>query len=137
MKTKTSCSGRRRSLGFTLLEMLVVILIIGMLTGIVAPRLMGQLAKSEITTARAQLSSLGKAVQAYRMDTGRYPTTEEGLNALMVAPGNEARWRGPYLQGAVPLDPWGKPYKYAAPGQAGRDYELSSAGRDNTPVTLP
>jgi general secretion pathway protein G len=133
----TAPSHARRTGGFTLLEMLVVILIIGMLTGIVAPRLLGQLAKSEITTARAQLSSLDKAVQAFRIDMGRFPTTEEGLNVLTTAPPNETRWHGPYLQGAIPMDPWGKPYQYAVPGPAGRDYALSSAGRDNTPVTLP
>lgn len=135
--TRIARSHTRRAGGFTLLEMLVVILIIGMLTGIVAPRLLGQLAKSEITTARAQLSSLDKAVQAFRMDMGRFPTTEEGLNVLTAAPPNETRWHGPYLQGAVPLDPWGKPYQYAIPGPAGRDYVLFSAGRDSTPVTLP
>jgi general secretion pathway protein G len=137
MKDTVPSSLPKRDAGFTLLEMLVVILIIGMLTGIVGPRLVGQLAKSEITTARAQLSAIDKGLQAFRIDTGRYPSTEEGLAALTTAPANESRWRGPYLQGNLPLDPWGKPYRYASPGPAGRDYDLSSAGRDNTPVTLP
>lgn len=120
------CAGR----GFTLLELLVVILIIGLLTGIVAPRFLGQVSKSEITAARAQLDALDKALQGYRMDTGRYPTTAQGLRALVQQPSDEPRWRGPYLQGDVPADPWGSPYQYRAPGPAGRDYELSSFGRD-------
>ena len=131
--------------GFTLLEMLVVILIIGMLTGIVAPRFINQLAKSEATTARAQLSSIDKALQAFRIDTGRFPTTSEGLAALSAAPNNEDRWRGPYLQSVVPPDPWGQPYQYVAPGKNGREYDLSSKGRDravggdgdNADIVLP
>lgn len=124
--------------GFTLLEMLVVILIIGMLTGIVGPRLLGQLAKSEVTTARAQLASIEKAVQAFRIDMGRYPTSEEGLNVLQVAPAGEPRWRGPYLQGALPLDPWGKPYVYAIPAKmSNKDFDLYSQGQNNVPVVLP
>lgn len=133
-----------RSRGFTLLEMLVVILIIGLLTGVVGPRLMGQMSKSETTAARAQISSLDKALQAYRVDTGRYPSTEEGLQALVKAPASESRWQGPYLQGAVPNDPWGQPYQYKFPG-AQRDFDLSSFGRDKqaggsgegADVTLP
>jgi general secretion pathway protein G len=116
--------------GFTLLELLVVILIIGLLTGIVAPRFLGQVSRSETTAAKAQLDAIDKALQAYRIDTGRYPSTPQGLKGLVQAPADESRWRGPYLQGDVPLDPWGTPYQYRAPGHAGRDYELSSFGRD-------
>ncbi|UDF35505.1 UNVERIFIED_ORG: type II secretion system major pseudopilin GspG [Shinella sp. XGS7] len=119
--------------GFTLLELLVVILIIGLLTGIVGPRFFGQISKSEVTTARAQMDALDKAIQGYRMDTGRYPTTAQGLKALVEAPGDEPRWRGPYLQAAVPLDPWGMPYQYRSPGSNGKEYELLSLGRDRTP----
>lgn len=119
--------------GFTLLELLVVILIIGLLTGIVGPRFFGQISKSEVTTARAQLDAIDKAIQAYRMDTGHYPTTAQGLKALMEVPSDEPRWRGPYLQAALPADPWGMPYQYRAPGNAGREYELLSLGRDRAP----
>lgn len=119
--------------GFTLLELLVVILIIGLLTGIVAPRFVGQLSRSEVTTARAQLDALDKALQAFRIDMGRYPSNAEGLQALAQAPGGEARWRGPYLKGAVPMDPWGMAYQYRKPSNKGRDFDLSSLGRDRAP----
>jgi general secretion pathway protein G len=120
----------RRMLGFTLLELLVVILIIGLLVGIVAPRMLGQVSKSEITAARAQLDALEKALQAYRFDTGRFPNSSQGLRSLTVQPGDEARWRGPYLQGEVPPDPWGSAYQYRFPGTRGRDYDLYSFGPD-------
>jgi general secretion pathway protein G len=124
---------RVKKAGFTLLELLVVILIIGLLTSIVAPRFLGQVSRSEVTTARAQIESLEKALQAYRLDTGRFPTSSQGLRALMTQPSDESRWRGPYLQDEVPLDPWGSPYQYRSPGANGRDYELRSYGRDRTP----
>jgi general secretion pathway protein G len=116
--------------GFTLLELLVVILIIGLLTGIVAPRFLGQITRSETTAARAQIDAFDKALQAYRIDMGRFPSEGEGLRALTIAPGNEPRWRGPYLKDAAPLDPWGSPYQYRIPSSRGKDYDLSSMGRD-------
>lgn len=116
--------------GFTLLELLVVILIIGMLTGIVAPRLMGQIGRSERTVARGQIDALDKGLESFRLDMGRYPTNSEGLQALTQAPAGDARWRGPYLKGSVPLDPWGSAYQYRSPGSAGRDFDLVSLGRD-------
>ncbi len=119
-----------RQRGFTLLELLVVILIIGLLTGIVAPRFLGQISRSEVTTARAQLDAIDKALQSYRIDTGRFPTTAQGLKALVTQPSDEPRWRGPYMQGEVPLDPWGTAYQYRTPGQNGKDYELLSFGKD-------
>lgn len=119
--------------GFTLLELLVVVLIIGLLTGVVGPRLMGQIGRSEATAAKAQIDALDKAVQAYRLDMGQFPSNEQGLATLLAAPGGEARWRGPYLKGAVPLDPWGQPYVYRFPGTQGRDYDLQSLGRDKAP----
>jgi general secretion pathway protein G len=119
-----------RPRGFTLLELLVVILIIGLLTGIVGPRLMNQISRSEITTARAQIDALAKALQAYRIDTGRFPSSGQGLQALVQQPADEPRWRGPYLDGAVPEDPWGSAYQYRAPGLNGREYELQSYGKD-------
>jgi len=123
----------RRLQGFTLLELLVVILIIGLLTGIVAPRFLGQIGRSEITAARGQLDAIDKALQAYRIDTGRFPTTSQGLGALVRQPGDEPRWRGPYLQGDVPPDPWGTAYQYRNPSTTGRDYDLLSYGKDRAP----
>ena len=123
-----------RRYGFTLLELLVVVLIIGLLTGIVAPRLLGQIQRSEVTAARAQLDALDKALQAFRIDMGRYPNNSEGLAVLVNAPsGSDGRWRGPYLKAAVPPDPWGTPYQYRAQGTGGRDFDLMSYGRDKAP----
>lgn len=121
-----------RASGFTLLELLVVVAIIGLLVGYVAPRYFGQVGKSEVTTAKAQIDALEKALDQYRLDLGRYPTMELGLNALVQAPPNEPKWNGPYLKKAVPLDPWGKPYVYKAPGERG-DYDLISYGKDGQP----
>jgi general secretion pathway protein G len=126
-------NGRRHVRGFTLLELLVVVLIIGMLTGIVGPRLMGQIGRSEVTTAKAQIDALGKAVEAYRLDMGNYPPNEAGLSVLVVVPpGGESRWRGPYLKGQVPADPWGSAYQYRTPGTAGKDYDIVSLGKDRS-----
>ena len=129
----TSALAKSTSHGFTLMELLVVILIIGLLTGIVAPRFLSQIGRSEITTARSQLDAFDKALQSYRIDTGHFPTTAQGLKALVIQPGDEARWRGPYLQSEIPLDPWNTPYQYRNPGANGRDYELLSYGRDRAP----
>lgn len=119
--------------GFTLLELLVVILIIGLLTGIVGPRFLNQISRSEVAAARAQLDAFDKALQAFRIDMGRFPTTSEGLGALLVAPANSLRWRGPYLKDAIPLDPWGQPYRYAFPSTRGKDFDLLSYGQDAAP----
>lgn len=106
--------------------------IIGLLAGLVAPRYFSQVGKSEVKVARAQIESLGSALDQYRLDVGRYPTTEQGLAALVSKPGNETRWNGPYLKKAVPDDPWGHPYNYRAPGEHG-EYDLSSYGKDGRP----
>ena len=108
----------KRNCGFTLLELLVVIVIIGLLAGYVAPRYFSQVGKSEIQVARAQIDALEKALDQYRLDNRRYPTAEEGLAAVE-----------PYLKKALPSDPWGRPYMYRVPGQRG-DYEVFSYGRD-------
>src|SRR6476660_9306137 len=103
--------------GFTLLELLVVVVIIGLLAGFVAPRYFGQVGKSEISVAKAQIDSLEKALDQFRLDTGHYPTSEQGLKALVEKPTNEPKWAGPYLRKDVPLDPWGKAYIYKIPGE--------------------
>jgi len=118
--------------GFTLLELLVVVAIIGLLAGFVGPRYFGQVGKSEVATAKAQIDALEKALDQYRLDTGRYPSGELGLNALVNKPASETKWNGPYLRKAVPLDPWGKPYQYKIPGERG-DYDLLSHGKDGQP----
>jgi len=118
--------------GFTLLELLVVVAIIGLLAGYVAPRYFGQVGRSEVNAAKAQIDALEKALDQYRLDTGTYPTNELGLNALVQRPPNEAKWNGPYLRKGVPLDPWGKPYLYKMPGEKG-DYDLISYGKDGQP----
>src|SRR6186713_1179864 len=110
---------RLKQAGFTLLELLVVIVIIGLLAGYVAPRYFAQVNKSEVQVARAQIDAIEKALDQYRLDTRRYPTSEEGLQALTARPGNESNWNGPYLKKAVPNDPWGKPYVYRTPGAKG------------------
>lgn len=124
---------RRRSGGFTLLELLVVVVIIGLLASYVGPRYFAQIGKSEGATARAQIDGLRKALDTYRLDLGRYPTAEEGLAALTKRPAEGGdRWAGPYLSKPAPLDPWGHPYQYTVPGANG-DYALLSLGKDGRP----
>jgi general secretion pathway protein G len=121
-----------RELGFTLLELLVVIVIIGLLASLVAPRYFDQVGKSNTKIARAQIDSLEKALDQYRLDLGRYPSTEQGLAALYTKPPNLEKWDGPYLKKPVPPDPWGNSYVYKSPGEHG-DYDLSSLGSDGQP----
>ena len=120
---------RMKQLGFTLLELLVVMVIIGLLASYVGPKYFAQIGKSEVKTAKAQIDSLGKALDQYRLDTGHYPSTENGLAALNAAPANESKWNGPYLQKKVPSDPWDHAYIYKMPGEHG-DYDLISLGND-------
>ena len=115
--------------GFTLLELLVVMVIIGLLAGYVGPRYFAQIGKSEVKAARAQIDALEKALDQYRLDTGRYPTSEQGLGALNSRPDSEPKWAGPYLKKAVPDDPWGHKYVYRSPGEHG-EYDLFSYGKD-------
>ena len=115
--------------GFTLLELLVVMVIIGLLAAYVGPRYFSQISKSERSVAKAQIEGLSKALDTYRLDTGRYPTVEQGLAALVIKPADELRWNGPYLQKAVPPDPWGRPYVYRVQA-GGADVELLSLGKD-------
>ncbi|MBP6008376.1 MAG: type II secretion system major pseudopilin GspG [Rhodoferax sp.] len=122
----------RPSQGFTLLELLVVMVIIGLLVGYVAPMYFKQVGKSEVKVARAQIESFGKALDQYRLDSGHYPTTEQGLQALITKPADEARWDGPYLKKGLPLDPWGTAYIYKRPGTKG-EYDIVSLGKDSAP----
>ena len=118
--------------GFTLLELLVVMVIIGLLVGYVAPKYFAQIGKSEVKATKDQIDSLGKALDQYRLDTGHYPTTDQGLSALIIKPNGEAKWSGPYLKRAVPPDPWGRSYLYKSPGDHG-EVDLVSYGRDGKP----
>jgi len=122
----------RRAGGFTLLELLVVMVIIGLLVGYVAPRYFQQVGKSEVKMAQAQIESLQQALDLYRLDTGQYPSTEQGLKALVDRPANEAKWGGPYLKKGVPMDPWGRPYLYRYPGEKS-ELDLVSLGKDGQP----
>ncbi len=118
--------------GFTLLELLVVMVIIGLLAGYVGPKYFAQIGKSEVKATRAQLDALEKALDQYRLDTGHYPYTEQGLAALNTQPSGDPRWAGPYLKKSVPVDPWGHPYQYKSPGEHG-EYDLFSFGKDGQP----
>lgn len=121
-----------RQLGFTLLELLVVVAIIGLLAAYVGPRYFSQLGKSEMTVAKAQIEAFDKALDQYRLDMGRYPTTEQGLAVLVTKPAADKKWNGPYLSKDIPADPWGNPYRYRNPGPKG-EYEILSYGKDGLP----
>lgn len=122
----------RRSRGFTLIELLVVLAILTLLAGLVGPRVLGQLGGAKAKTAGVQIADLEKSMDLYKLDVGRYPTTEEGLDALVKKPASANGWTGPYLKGGVPTDPWGHPYRYANPGPNG-GIEILSLGSDGAP----
>ena len=136
-RDERAAARRRERGGFTLIELLVVIMVLGVLATLVAPNIFRHVGTAKETTARTQIEMLGAALDAYRLDTGRYPTTEQGLAALSQEPASEPRpmnWRGPYLRKSVPLDPWGNAYVYRAPGTAsGSGYDLLSQGADGRP----
>lgn len=122
----------RRSRGFTLIELLVVLVILGLLAGLVGPQVMKYLGGANTKTAKLQIEDFSTALDAFRLDMGRYPNTAEGLNALIAAPGSASRWNGPYLRkNIIPKDPWGHDYQYRAPGQHGGAFDLYSLGADN------
>ena len=122
----------RRARGFTLIELLVVLVILGLLAGLVGPQVMKYLGGANTKTAKLQIEDFSTALDAFRLDVGRYPTTSEGLQALVAQPGGIGRWNGPYLRKGLPTDPWGNPYRYRVPGQNG-DYDVYSLGADNAP----
>ena len=123
---------RQSARGFTLIELLVVLAILTLLAGLVGPRVLNQLGGAKSKTASVQIADLDKSLELFKLDVGRYPTTEEGLDALVTRPGSANGWTGPYLKGGVPTDPWGKPYKYANPGPNG-GIEILSLGADGAP----
>jgi len=115
--------------GFTLIELIVVVVIIGLLAGLVLPQFIRQEEKAKLKATRAQIELLGTALDTFRLDIGRYPTTEEGLQALRQKPATLDRWDGPYLKKELPEDPWGKPYVYKSPGDHG-PYDIISYAAD-------
>ena len=136
MSTEIGRLGRIRA-GFTLIEVLVVIAVIAMLAALVAPNVFQHVGTAKDATARSQIELLGAALDAYRLDNGRYPTTDQGLDALQNEPSIQplpSNWRGPYLRKAVPVDPWGAPFVYLSPGEINpRNYDLFSLGADGEP----
>src|SRR5262249_50722514 len=122
----TTMHARRHEAGFTLIEMMVVMVIIGLLMALVGPRFIRQAEVAKVKAARAQIELLGTALDTFRLDVGRYPSSQEGLAALRQRPGGTDRWDGPYLKKDVPKDPWDKPYYYRSPGEGGRPYDLYS-----------
>jgi general secretion pathway protein G len=133
-KQDESCRrDRRREAGFTLIELLVVLVILGLLAALAGPRVIGYLGGARSDTADLQVKNFKSALDLYRLDTGGYPTTQQGLTALVRSPGNVPGWKGPYVDSpAVPMDPWGNPYLYKAPGEHG-PYDLFSLGSDKAP----
>lgn len=123
-------SGRRTTRGFTLIELLVVLAILTLLAGLVGPKVLNQLGGAKTKTAAVQIADLDKSLELFKLDVGRYPTTEEGLESLVKKPGSANGWNGPYLKGGVPSDPWGHPYRYA---NSGGSVELLSLGADGAP----
>ena len=134
MPTRMPTSRTEAQAGFTLLELLVVLVIVGLLAGLVGPRLFSKIDQSKVTTAQTQIKLLRGAVENLRLDMGRYPTAQEGLSLLVKRPQDtvsSARWRGPYLDDALPVDPWGQPYQYTLPGADSMPFALYSLGADS------
>lgn len=125
------CRSRAAAAGFTLVELLVVLAILTLLAGLVGPRVLGQLGGAKSKTAAVQIADIEKAMELFKLDVGRFPTSEEGLEALAARPPTVASgWAGPYLKGSLPTDPWGKPYRYQS---SGNTVEILSLGADGAP----
>ena len=132
-KLGTASCARASERGITLIEMLVVVTIIALFAALVAPRMMGQADKAKRTAARAQIESFMTALGAYHLDTGGYPSNDQGLNALRVKPETVSQWAGPYLPKDIPPDPWNNPYLYKYPGDHGDEPDIISLGSDGQP----
>jgi general secretion pathway protein G len=128
-KLPKKISLKTRHVGFTLIELLVVLVILTLLAGLVGPRVMSQLGGAKSKTAALQIADLDKSLEIFKLDVGRYPTTAEGLDALLNRPATLNGWNGPYIKGNVPNDPWGKPYIYVSPAPNG-GVEISTLGAD-------
>lgn len=123
----------RRVQGFTLIELLVVIIIIAVLAALVIPRVIGRTEDAKQAAARNDISAIDTQLDTFKLDTGNYPTQEQGLNVLVSNGANIPKWNGPYLKNGLPNDPWGKPYMYKNPGEHGGEYDVFSAGPDGQP----
>ncbi|MEZ5555155.1 type II secretion system major pseudopilin GspG [Haliea sp.] len=123
---------RRTSAGFTLMELLVVLAILGLLMSLVGPRVLNQLGGAKTKTAAIQIKDLEQSLEMYKLDVGRFPSTSEGLEALVSKPASATGWNGPYLKSAVPLDPWNREYQYKSPGEHG-EIDIFSYGQNGTP----
>lgn len=123
-----------RQRGMTLIELLVVLVILGLIASLAGPQVMKYLGGAKTDTAKQQIHLLDEVLDGYKLDNARYPTTQEGLDALVKAPAGATNWRGPYLKkNTVPKDPWGNDYKYTSPGEQGRNYDIVSFGADGKP----
>ena len=127
---------RRSRRGFTLVELLLVLVILGILASLVLPKFTGRTEQARVTAAQTQISTFGTALDAFEVDTGSYPRGQDGLNQLVAAPADVPNWRGPYLKSEIPLDPWGRAYIYEFPGRINpAGYDLRSTGPDGQPNT--
>ena len=132
-KERRQFLGQESTQGFTLIELIVVILILGLLAGLVVPRLFKHATQAKITVAKAQIAAFQTALGAYKLDTGNFPTTDQGLQALRTLPSGVTNWNGPYLPKDIPLDPWNHPYIYKYPGEHGDEPDIISYGADGLP----
>jgi general secretion pathway protein G len=133
MKNQRKTRRHRGQAGVTLIEMLVVVVIIGLFVALVAPNMFRSADKARVTAARSQIEQLMTALGTYKLDTGLFPTTEQGLEALRSKPGGALMWNGPYIEKEIPKDPWGHDYVYRFPGEHGDGPDISSLGRDGQP----